>query len=72
MTPVRLRECMTIIGFSDLQLMRTIDCDERLVRRMKSGAREVPPDVAAWLECLVEHWNANPPPRMRGRPHDAA
>jgi hypothetical protein len=69
MTPQRFRDCLTITGLTDSQLMKTIDCDDRLIRRMKSGAREVPPMLEGWLERLVEHWHANPPPRMRGRPH---
>jgi hypothetical protein len=58
---------MDFISMSDGQLMRLLDMDARLVRRWKSGERDVPPDVAAWFERLVKYWEANPPPIIRSR-----
>jgi DNA-binding transcriptional regulator YiaG len=67
MTPERFRECLHALAMSDGQLVRTLDVDDRLVRRWKSGERDVPPDVERWIEALVQHWQSNPPPIMRGR-----
>ena len=70
MTPERLRECLDILGMTDAQLIRALDADPRTVQRWQSGARNIPNVVADWLERLAAHWQANPPPIMRGRARD--
>ena len=67
MTPQRLRECMNWIAMSDGQLVRLLDMDARLVRRWKSGDRDIPRDVADWIEDLVRYWELHPPPTLKGR-----
>ena len=62
MTPTRLRECMEFLSMSDGQLIRLFGVDARLVRRWKSGARDMPADIEAWIERLVSYWESDPPP----------
>jgi hypothetical protein len=68
MTPERLHECQILINASDASMIRWIGGDYRRFQKWKSGARPVPTNVAAWLERLVVHWRANPPPNVRGQP----
>lgn len=74
MTPARLRECLALLRWSQLGLADILGYDPRLVRRWASGARPVPPDVAAWIEraaafhaplwAAMDAWRAgNPAPR---------
>lgn len=66
MTPERLIECMQILSMTDSQIVRIFGFTDRLVRRWKQGRRDVPPDVAEWIEGLVEYWQAHPPPVRSG------
>jgi hypothetical protein len=68
MTPAeQFRDLLEDLGISDTKLVQLFDADPRLVRRWRSGARPVPPDVIGWLESLARWMGANPPPVLRGR-----
>ena len=53
---------------SDSAAMRLLDIDRRTLQRWRSGERDIPLDVASWLEGLVEYYRMNPPPTIKGRP----
>ncbi len=68
MTPERLRECQDILLYSSQQLADLLGrSDARRVRRWTTGQREIPDDVAAWLEGLVRYFETHPPPQASGR-----
>lgn len=70
MTPERFHECKDILGYSNVDLVRLLHLDERLIRRWANGANAIPADVEAWLEGFVSHLedaftrylSDNPPP----------
>jgi hypothetical protein len=63
MTPGRLRECLEIIGWSVAELSRRLDgVSERNLNRMLSGSATIPDTIADWLEAIVRHMQAAPPP----------
>jgi ribosome-binding protein aMBF1 (putative translation factor) len=62
MTPDRLRECIGLLYWSQKQLARILNRDERGVRRWFSGQNAVDPPVAEWLETWGRFAEANPPP----------
>lgn len=61
MTPDSLRHCLATIRWSQQDLARALDMDERQVRRWAAGAR-IPPMIAIWLETLAAFHKAHPPP----------
>lgn len=65
MTPARFRHCLDLLWLSSQKLAAILGEDERLVRRWKSGAAEIPPDIASWLERLAAAHEANPVPGAR-------
>ncbi|MGI4793090.1 MAG: helix-turn-helix domain-containing protein [Janthinobacterium lividum] len=62
MTPDRLRECLTVLWWSQQQLARVLNKDPRQVRRWASGEYPMPVETAAWLERLARFHERNPPP----------
>lgn len=76
MTPERFHECKDILGYSNVDLVRLLHIDERLIRRWANGSNRIPDDVGEWLEGFVRHLNDaftgylsdNPPPEPPRRP----
>ncbi|WP_091974624.1 hypothetical protein [Methylobacterium gossipiicola] len=62
MTPVRLREVLALLRWSQRGLSDALSCDDRLVRRWASGDAVVPPDVVEWLEALALAHERHPAP----------
>ncbi len=62
MTPTRLRECLTALGWSQRGLADMLEVHETRVRRWARGLLDVPPEVAAWLETLAAVHVAHPAP----------
>lgn len=62
MTPARLRECLTLIGWTGQELARQLGKDERQIRRWASGAYVIPEPTAAWLEQVAKFHEQNPAP----------
>jgi ribosome-binding protein aMBF1 (putative translation factor) len=61
MTPERMRECLSLLRWSQRGLADALDMDERQVRRWAAGAA-VPAAVAAWLDRLASYHAKHPPP----------
>ena len=62
MTPTRLRECLDLLHWSQRGLADVLAYSEGTVRGWARGARDVPPEVAAWLETLAAVHQAHPMP----------
>lgn len=62
MTPARLRECLSILGWTQRGLAELLLCNNRVVRRWASGDGTVPERVAAWIERLAAYHARHPPP----------
>jgi hypothetical protein len=62
MTPLRLRECLHLLGWSQLDLAKIIDVPPRRVRQWAGDDEPVPKNLANWLERLVAFHQKNPPP----------
>lgn len=62
MTPTRLRECLTLLDWSQRGVAALIQRDERQVRRWAAGQGAIPDYLATWLETLAAVHVANPPP----------
>jgi ribosome-binding protein aMBF1 (putative translation factor) len=62
MTPTELKDCLSIINWSQRQLARLIKRDERTVRRFVNGALQLPNKQIIWLRKLAEFHAQNPPP----------
>jgi hypothetical protein len=71
MTPLRLRECLHLLGRSQANLAKIINVPPRWVRRWADDDEPVPENVADWLEKLVAFHQQNPPPTVM-RARDAA
>jgi len=65
MTPVRLFEVLAELGWSSGELGRRLQIAERSVRRWLSGQQDIPDRVGDWLEALMKHMQAGPPPPGR-------
>jgi hypothetical protein len=52
MTPTRYRECLDFLGLSQRGLAPIQQSSDRLTRSWATG-REIPPEVADWLEAWV-------------------
>ena len=63
MTPTRLRECLSALGWTQRGLARVLGRDEGNIRQMARGTVQVPEDVAAWLEKLARYHERNPAPK---------
>jgi transcriptional regulator with XRE-family HTH domain len=50
MTPDRLDECRRILGWTNAELARRLDVREGSIRAWLSGRREIPPNLAHWIE----------------------
>jgi plasmid maintenance system antidote protein VapI len=64
MTPLRLRECLYLLGWSQAHLAKIIDVQPRRVRRWADDDEPVPENVADWLEKLGAFHQQNPPPTV--------
>ncbi len=62
MNATRLRECLTLMGWSQRGLAEMLGLHETRVRRWARGLMDVPPEVAAWLETLAAVHAAHPMP----------
>ena len=62
MTPVRLRECLALLHWSQRGLADMLNYSEGTVRGWARGARAVPPEVADWLERLAAVHASHPRP----------
>lgn len=67
MTPARLRECVTLLRWSQRGLATALNRPEGTVRQWARGATRIPADVAAWLEEAGQ-WHAKNPPPARKKP----
>jgi plasmid maintenance system antidote protein VapI len=65
MTPERLQECLTAIGWTVRGLAAHLGLHETRSRRWVGGQYPVPPEVAAWLERLATAHERNPPPEVQ-------
>lgn len=60
----RLRECLTVLRWSDEDLADELGAPTAHVRAWFNGSSHVPVVVAAWLETLVKAHRTTPRPRM--------
>ena len=67
MTPTRLRECLALLHWSQRGLADVLAYSEGTVRGWARGAREIPSEVAEWLETLTAVHAANPLPKAWDR-----
>jgi len=65
-TPERFHDCLEILGLGNHHFVSWLNIRDRLVRRWRSGDREIPPEVEVWLEGLVAWWLEHPPPTKYG------
>jgi len=63
MTPTRLRECITILGWTQRGLARMLERQEGTIRMWARGASSIPADVAEWLEQRTQQAQSVPAPR---------
>jgi transcriptional regulator with XRE-family HTH domain len=61
-SPTRLRECLTLLRWSQRGLADALNRQEGTVRQWARGAVQIPEDVARWLEIRATHAERNPPP----------
>ena len=71
MTPERFRKCQKLLRRDAEQMARWLNADPRTVRRWMSGALEIPPEVAEWMEGIGRHLEQHPPPVMHAGPREA-
>jgi hypothetical protein len=64
MTP--LAQNLATIGWSTEEFARSIGCNERVAELMVSGAADVPPEVADWVQALAIFFVNHPAPRWKG------
>jgi hypothetical protein len=62
MTPLRLRECLHLLGWSQAYLAKIPKGFPRQVRQWADDDMPAPVNVADWLEKLVAFHQQNPPP----------
>ena len=65
MTPDRLSEVLSELGWQTGELAKRLWISERTVRRWLSGQAEVPDRIAYWLEAVVRVMQSAPPPPGR-------
>lgn len=53
MTTDRMRWCLDQIGWPQRELARRLHANESTVRAMARGMRDIPPELAEWLEELA-------------------
>ena len=63
MTPTRLRECLTLLRWSQRGFADALGRSEGTVRQWARGAVQIPPEVELWLEAAARWHAARPPPR---------
>jgi transcriptional regulator with XRE-family HTH domain len=56
MSPTRLRECISLPGWSLRELARRLGMDDGSVRQMGSGKRPIHDAVGEWLERVEAAW----------------
>lgn len=66
MTPTRLRECISLPGWSLRELARRLDIDDGSTRQMARGKRPIGDNLAVWLELVHGAWAALPPDLREG------
>lgn len=70
MTPERFRDILELACWGSRDLGTILRIDDRLIRRMRGGAEEIPLAVAAWLEDVARLVDAAPTRRPRApSPH---
>jgi hypothetical protein len=62
MTPLRFRECLYLLGWTQANLPKIMRVRQQQVRRWAVGDMPIPANVADWLERLVTCHTQNPPP----------
>lgn len=67
MTPARLAEYLSAIGWTARALARAVRRDEKAVRQWLDGTAAAPEEVAAWLDRAAAWHTDNPPPRLPAR-----
>ena len=67
MTPTRLRECLDALHWSQRGLADVLGYSEGTVRGWARGARDIPSEVACWLDMLAAAHAAHPLPEGWGR-----
>ena len=67
MTPERLRECLTLLRWSQRGLADALGVHQTTARRWTTGEGTVPANVAQWLEDLTAAHEAQPLPVGWGR-----
>ncbi len=65
MSMEELHEVSEAISWGATAISRAAGINKNTVARWWSGAREIPPPVAAWLRTLADLHRANPPPVPR-------
>lgn len=65
MTPTRLRECISILGWTQRGLARMLNRQEGTVRQWARGVVTIPADTAEWLERRAVMAELNPPPARK-------
>jgi transcriptional regulator with XRE-family HTH domain len=68
MSAYRLERCLIILGWSAAEFARRSNEHKTTVQRWRNGSGQIDPDVAEWLETLVEFHLAHPCPRRRTLP----
>ena len=73
MTPDRLDACLRELGWQQPELARRLEVRLSTIRQWLSGRREIPPNVAAWLEDLSDAaWVKRRHSRKAGRANSSA
>lgn len=67
MTPTRFRECLDLLRWSQRGLAEALACNERTIRRMATGASDIPSQLAGWLERHAAAMQADPLPAIGDR-----
>lgn len=65
MTPTRLRECLSVLRWSQRGFAEALNRPEGTVRQWARGATRIPDDVAAWLEEAGQWHEKNPLPARK-------
>jgi len=62
MTATEMRECLSLLHWSQRHLSEVLTTDERLIRKWASAKVEVPANVATWLRTLAQVHQKHPHP----------
>ena len=69
MTPTRLRECLTLLRWSQRGFADALGRPEGTIRQWLRGDVRIPEPVAEWAERAAR-WHAKNPPPERKKPLD--